>query len=244
MNTVRNRAVIFDGDDTLWETQPLYEAAKQDFVLLLRQHGIVHDAAVALLDEIDAEQVLSLGFSRERFPSSMVRAYEEVCSDLGLTPNLELRTKLLGIGRSVFEKVPRLYSDAVRSLKSLRDRYVLVLATKGDLEVQRKKIAALRLRRYFDQTYIVEEKTDREYLEIVNDLQIGPSCVWVVGNSVRSDINPALRAGLRAILIPRGNWEYERHDHEGRGVFVVNSLSEAVAVIYAQDRITLHTAES
>lgn len=235
----KDRGVIFDGDDTLWETQPLYETAKEEFISLLREHGIVHDDPVGLLEKIDAQQVSSLGFSKERFSSSMVRAYEQICFSLGLSPEPEVERRLLTIARSIFEKTPRLYPDATDGLTSLKSEYMLVLATKGDPTVQEQRIEGVGIRPWFDRIYILERKTEREYAQIVNELQIHPSRMWVVGNSVKSDINPATRAGLRAIFIPRGGWEYESEDREEGHVLVVNSLSQAAAVIHERDRTTL-----
>jgi putative hydrolase of the HAD superfamily len=176
-----------------------------------------------------------MGFSRERFPSSMVRTYEHLCRAEGRTPRPELQERLFSIGYSVFQKTPHLYPDALEVLYSLRQTYTLVLATKGDREVQSDRIKALRLGPYFDRIYILERKTEEEYLLIVQELGIAPSQIYVIGNSVRSDINPAIRAGLRAILIPRGEWEYEKSTIQDGSIFVVNSLADAVGLIERQE---------
>jgi len=232
----KDKAIIFDGDDTLWETQPLYDAAKEKFLFVLQQHGFTQSDIVALLDKIDTVQVSSMGFSRERFPSSMVRTYEHLCRTEGRTPRPELQERLFSIGHSVFQKTPNLYPDALETLYSLRQTHTLVLATKGDREVQSDRIKTLRLGPYFDRIYILERKTEEEYLMIAQELGIALSQICVIGNSVRSDINPAIRAGLRAVLIPRGEWEYEKSTIEGGSLFVVNSLADAVALIKRQER--------
>ena len=236
--THKANAVIFDGDDTLWETQPLYDAAKRDFASLLHQEGIEYRGdVVALLDEIDAEQVSSEGFSKGRFARSMLHTYERLCRIQGVEPKEDVKAKLRSIGLSVFENVPMLYPDVIEALIVLRPTHTLVLATKGDPDVQLCRISSLGVGSYFDKVCILDRKTEAEYLTIVRDIGVSDSRVWVVGNSIKSDINPAIRAGLRAIWIPRGHWAYEIEEREPQPIFTVDSIADAVSIIREDGRV-------
>jgi putative hydrolase of the HAD superfamily len=128
-----------------------------------------------------------------------------------------------------------LYGDAIDILQSLSRCYLLVLATKGDAVAQDIKINRLGLHSFFKRIYILPQKTELEYSQIIGDQRTPRDNVWVVGNSVRSDINPALRLGLRAILIPRGSWLYEEDVLLDGDVVRVASLTEAASIIFTRD---------
>ena len=117
-------------------------------------------------------------------------------------------------------------------LGQLRTHYRLILATKGDTEVQSMKIKESNLGSYFDRTYIFDQKTERELNLIIEENELSRAESWVVGNSLRSDINPALRIGLRAIWIPHYTWDYEEAKYEdSRDLFIVDSLEDCLQIL-------------
>jgi putative hydrolase of the HAD superfamily len=103
------------------------------------------------------------------------------------------------------------------------------------MEVQERKVTALGLRTYLDRISICSTKTSHEYRVLMSEVGVGAADAWAVGNSVRSDINPAIQAGMRAILIPRGTWRYEEQQTEPGDVIVVSSLLTAAHSILVGD---------
>jgi putative hydrolase of the HAD superfamily len=227
-----NQLIVFDGDDTLWSTMPLYDIAKERFANCVA--SLIPSAAEAVrrLDEIDHANVAILGFSTERFPRSMVEAYRVICHEAGRPPEPEAEAELLEAGRAVFTSPVVTFPDAEDTLTRLVSQFDLVLATKGDLQIQAERVVQSRLRHFFSEIHILAKKTEEEFLAILAAHTFPPSSAWSIGNSVRSDINPALRAGLSAVLIPRTTWQFEDEPlMESPRLFVKQTLSEAADLV-------------
>lgn len=231
-STTRGGLVILDGDDTLWRTQELYDRAKAEFAALVRARREIAEDPVAVLDRIDAAAARTHGFTIDRFVESMLEGYRLlVAGALPSTPipqadELQIRRMAEPLTVS-----PSLYPDTVEALNKLQAHFALILATKGEAAVQRQKIDALGLRRYFEGVFILERKTEREYWNILTEYRAKPEQCWAVGNSVRSDINPALRIGMRAVWIRRPTWLYEEAALETGDVTTVETLTDAVTAI-------------
>jgi putative hydrolase of the HAD superfamily len=164
----------------------------------------------------------------------MQLAYDDLCKDVGRIAEEGLSARILAEIGAIFVR-PELYPDAVVTLEQLRPQYMLGLLTKGNERVQNETIDDLALRPYFDAIQVVPTKGAREFTQMLDALGAHVDAAWAVGNSVRSDVIPALQAGLRAVLIPRGTWRYEEAPLVFDGVPVVDSLQEAAAVIQAAD---------
>jgi putative hydrolase of the HAD superfamily len=227
-------AVIFDGDDTLWSTEELYDDARS------RARAIVAGAGMdgALWEElerrIDVDNVRCLGYSMQRFPTSCVEAYGELCRRNDLVPDPIVSANVREAARSVFERSPALLPGAHETLSQLQTLGVrLALLTKGDPVVQCRRVEQSGLSHFFDVIEIVSEKSAEAILKTVASLGVERSDAWVVGNSIRSDILPALEAGLRAIWIDSHVWEHERtHDHLVEDdVIRASQVSEIPAII-------------
>lgn len=226
--------VVFDGDDTLWSTEPLYDVARQDARALVTAIGASGEEWEELQRRIDVENVATLGYSQERFPTSCVQAYEQLCVLHGLVPDPAVAGRIRQAARTVFDRDPELVPGAREVLDTLRNQRVrLALLTKGDLSVQRQRVERSGLQPCFDLVRIVSTKSPDDIRAVVADLDVALEDAWMVGNSIRSDIFPALEAGLRAIWIKAHVWEYERaHDHlvDDR-VVEVAQISEVTTVI-------------
>jgi putative hydrolase of the HAD superfamily len=224
--------IIFDGDDTLWSTMPLYDIAKARFAELVSDLISATDEAIRRLDEVDHANVAHLGFNTERFPGSMVQTYRLLCRERGTLPKADIEKQLLEAGRAVFTSAVVAYPDADACLARLTSRFRIILATKGDPTIQALRIEQSGFGHYFAEILILPEKTDRQFHDIVSAFGIAESGGWSVGNSVRSDINPALRAGLSAVLIPRSTWQYEDESLlPSPRTFVRDSLADAADLI-------------
>jgi putative hydrolase of the HAD superfamily len=207
----RASAIIFDGDDTLWSTEQLYDNARLRAQRVIAECGL--DPAKWEVRErwIDVQNVANFGYSPGRFPTSCVQAYEEICDADGRGIDPFVVERIRKAAQSAFEGDPPLVSGARETLLLLRSKGVrLALLTKGDSNLQSRKIERSGLADLFDVIKIVPEKSPAIILEVVNALGAEPRSTWMVGNSIRSDVQPAIDAGLRAVWINAHVWEYEK----------------------------------
>jgi putative hydrolase of the HAD superfamily len=226
--------VLFDGDDTLWRTEPLYDEARQEARCVVAATGANGAQWEELQRRIDVENVPIFGFSPERFPTSCVQAYQVLCELHGTTADPVVVSRVRQAAQAVFEREPDLFPGTRETLSQLRDQGArLALLTKGDFLVQQRRVAQSGLESDFDIVRIVTEKLPDTIRSVVGELGVSPEHAWMVGNSVRSDVLPALEAGIRAIWIEAHVWEYERaHDHlVHERVTVVGLISDVPAAI-------------
>ena len=206
------KAVVFDGDDTLWRTMPLYTSAKTEFARLLsRRIGVRREKAIVTLEKLDRANVQRFGLSRHRFPKSMSEAYVALAAGVGRGVDPILRERVRCIGERVFIRRSANIAGVERVLRMLKCAGVtLVLCSKGDERIQRSRIRDSGLSRFFKKIYIVREKGEKEFRRVLREHRVRPEEACSVGNSVRSDINPALRLGMRAIWVRTETWALER----------------------------------
>jgi putative hydrolase of the HAD superfamily len=229
-------AVVFVGDDTLWSTEPLYDLARQLARAEVARSGIDDIEWERLERQLDVENVSQFGFNTDRFPTSCVQAYEALCRTGNRRPDAEVAERVRSAARRVFTEDPPLVPGARDTLEALRARGArLALLTKGDRELQASRVERSGIANFFDVIRIVPEKVSDTFREIVAALGAVPEHSWSVGNSIRSDILPAVESGLRAVWIDAHVWEHERfhgnfvHDR----VFTVSSISDVADVIEA-----------
>jgi putative hydrolase of the HAD superfamily len=203
------RLLIFDGDDTLWETQSLYDSAKSEFLSELAAEGLSSKDAKQLLEEVDVANVKQLGFSKSRFPLSLVTTYRRLCNLHGKVPNDRTEARIQSIGYSIFETKPNLIPTTEQTLQQLQNRYELSLCTKGDPLVQKQRIDQSGLERFFPRIYIVPTKEESQFEVILRDVGCDSDKACSIGNSIKSDINPALNLGMYAIFVPGPTWAFE-----------------------------------
>lgn len=228
--------VIFDGDDTLWSSERLYDEARSRARLIVEECGL--DGAQWEERErlLDVQNVAKFRYSTERFPTSCVQAYEKLCLTNKRTVDRAIVEQIRTTARSVFEREPPLVAGARETLTLLRLRGArLALLTKGDYELQRRRIERSGLREFFHVVRIVPEKSPEIIREVVAALGVDAASTWMVGNSMRSDVFPAMSAGLRAVRIPAHVWEHERtHDHiTPDGVITTSHLVDVPALVSA-----------
>ena len=206
------RAVIFDGDDTLWLTQWLYDQAEQETRLIVESTGLDGDRWQEICKERDLANVARFGFNSGRFPTSVVAAYAQLCEESGVPVRLDAVRDLMQAASSMFRRKAPVVGGAVNVLTELRPEYQLVLLTKGDPAVQRKRIRDSGLERFFDAIVIVPDKNTDVFRTICAEINADPAKSWSVGNSLPSDIAPALSAGMRGVLVDANSWDYEKRD--------------------------------
>lgn len=209
-NEFRFDAVVFDGDDTLWRTQHLYDTAKDKFEDLCKQLGVWDSKVRGRLDALDSDRVKLLGFTPARFPGSMVQTLKMYLS----THNLPLSRVAIGraryIGRHVFRRKVSLQPGVRAVLRYLARRYRLILFTKGDKAIQLRRLRESDLAKYFHAIHVVTDKTPQTLRKLCRLEKLAPSRTLFVGDSLRSDVRPAIEMGATAAWIPSRSWRFER----------------------------------
>ncbi len=229
------RIIVFDGDDTLWETQGLYSAAKSSFRDLMEKQGFPD--ALDSFDELDALRASSVFFIKTRFFETMLITYAKLCGLHQKPWSTSVESEIRALGFSVFAVPPKLYEDTLLTLRTLSTYSNLVLLTSGDEETQESKIKALGgvFEAFFSRIYITQRKTSDNFRQVLDDFSVPARRAWVVGNSVKSDMNPAIVLGMRCILVPRGSWRFEDEAPASPGITVVRSLTEATETILHEE---------
>jgi putative hydrolase of the HAD superfamily len=232
------RAVIFDGDDTLWLTEDLYDRARSDARRLVEAAGLDGARWEALEREIDVGNVAGMGHSPERFPMSCTQALDRLAAEVGREVGESLRVEVRVAAEAVFLADAPLRPHAEKVVRELANRGLrLALLTKGDRAVQERRIARSGLAGFFKVVEIVEHKSEADIGRVVLALGVEPAAAVSVGNSIRSDILPSLAAGVDAVWIPAHVWEYERaHDHLApEGVAAIADLDELLDLLEAPE---------
>jgi putative hydrolase of the HAD superfamily len=205
--------IIFDGDDTLWNDQIYYDQSIERFLDLMEHQGFAQQAVRTAFDQIDRKNVdiKGLGFSRRRFPQSMVETYWSFCrrNSVAILPSITEQAQK--IGEDVFTYHRELAEGALDVLSELKNsgKYRLFLFTAGDKEIQQWKLRDVNIGGNFEAVEIPSRKTIESLRKLLIKHCIDPKRTWMVGNSWASDIDPALKLGLRAIWVQSKSWSYD-----------------------------------
>jgi len=202
------QTLLIDADDTLWENNIYFEQAFDEFVRFLNHPHLTAEQVRAALDEIEKVNNKLYGYGSENFARNLCQCFERLAAREIRPEDLEwvrnLGEKLKNHPMEIIEGVPE-------TLGCLSRRHDLILFTKGQPEEQRLKIERSGLGGYFRHTAIVKEKDAAAYRRLASELGITPQETWMVGNSPKSDINPALEVGMNAVFIPHDHtWTLER----------------------------------
>ena len=203
------RNLIFDGDDTLWENNVLFERAVEQFIDHLAHPTLSREQVRAALDEIETVNVVEHGYGVNVFERSLGECLTRLRGEPTEHDRLVLRTACAPIREQRVEII-----DGVReTLTALSQRHRLFLLTKGDMTEQTGKIEASGLAGFFADIAVVREKATPVYREFVTDRGLAAEQTWMIGNSPKSDIWPALEAGLGAVLVPHPmTWSLETRE--------------------------------
>lgn len=203
----RERWLLLDADDTLWENNVYFEQAIEQFVGYVDHPTLTSGEVRAALDEVEARNIKLRGYGTDNFARNLVETFELLRRKRASDAE---RRHLCGLTDRIRNCPIELIEDVSETLDQLARRYRLGLVTKGDEQEQRSKLDRSGLRRHFDFVRFAPEKDAACYRDVIRETGADPASTWMVGNSPKSDINPALEAGLGAVLIPNGNtWSLE-----------------------------------
>lgn len=217
------RAGIFDLDGSLIECGQYYIETNQKGAAYLAEHtGLAHEACLAIMAQTDlAACALPNAFKSDRYPRSFAAAAMAACHIAAptrpqLVPYATHMYAMEQIGRSVFDAPYVEYPGVKPMLEQLRaDGWTLILFTKGDSEVQTRKINLHGYPRYFDHCIVTLEKSTAHVQRLIRDFDIDPAQSFYAGDSMKDDILPAKAAGLKAIHVtPKTHWAYDNEATE------------------------------
>jgi putative hydrolase of the HAD superfamily len=221
-----NRVLIIDGDDTLWENNVYFEQAIEDFIDYLNHSSLSRAEVRASLDEIERLNSRVHGYGSLAFANNLRETYERLAERQVEPRHLEY---VMSLARRIVEVELMLLPDVVETLEYLSSRHRLLLFTKGEDEEQRLKVQRSGLQTRFDQVVVAKEKDVSTYRALLRDQDLDPGRSWMVGNSPKSDINPALGAGLGAVYIPHPHtWrlESERVPNDDHRLLILERFGE------------------
>jgi putative hydrolase of the HAD superfamily len=202
--------LIIDADDTLWENNIYFEGAFEEFVAFLDHSSLSRVEVRAVLDEIEETNSKIHGYGSLNFGRNLRQCYQNLCeravSEQDLKTVMGFAERILQCPMQVIEGVPE-------TLEYLALRHELTLFTKGHPEEQKLKLERSGLAPFFHHTAVVKEKDAPAYRKLVADRSMNSGRTWMIGNSPKSDINPAREVGLNAVFIPHAHtWVLEKQE--------------------------------
>ncbi len=203
--------LIMDADDTLWENNIYFEQATHDFITFLNHSRLSHEEVQAVLDGVER----LMGYGSANFTKSLVETYRRLAEKDLYEEDIE---QVRRFGEQIRTHPIQLLEGVRETLDYLLPRHDLFLLTKGDSEEQKLKVERSGIEHCFQRVLVVPEKDIPTYHRVVDELRIDPQRAWMIGNSPRSDINPALAAGLNAVFIPHPHtWHLEHEEVQNTG---------------------------
>jgi len=212
--------LIIDADDTLWENNIYFERAFEEFVAFLDHSSLTPREVRDVLDEIETANARIHGYGSLKFGRNLRQTYERLAERDLREEDLKI---VMGFAERILECPMEVIEGVPETLQYLAERHDLTLFTKGHPEEQKLKIDRSGLGVFFGHTAIAGEKDAGAYRELVGARGMDPERTWMIGNSPKSDINPALAAGLSAVFVPHANtWVLEKEDiRPGNGRLLV-----------------------
>jgi putative hydrolase of the HAD superfamily len=201
------KVIAFDADDTLWDNEAYFQEAENKFAALLENYLPQHTIARELL-QTEIQNIELYGYGIKAFILSMIEAAIRITDYSISAKDLEI---IIGYGKDLLNKPVTVLEGVEDVLTALKGKYRLVMATKGDLLDQERKLKKSGLQHYFHHIEIMSEKKEEDYKKLIRHLDIKPSEFVMIGNSVKSDILPVLAIGGHGVHIPyHTTWAHER----------------------------------
>jgi putative hydrolase of the HAD superfamily len=205
-----SQTLLIDADDTLWENNIYFERAIARFISFLNHHEFSPEQVREVLNDVERECIVTHGYGLHSFAHALIATFERL-SVAAVTP--ELHAQIHGFAHSIADHPVELLPEVPETLRYLSQRHRVILMTKGAVSEQWGKVERSGLKDSFAAVEIVAEKDPAAYTRVVEKYSLAHNATWMVGNSPKSDINPALAAGLHAVFVPHGNtWILEHEE--------------------------------
>ncbi|MBB5394933.1 HAD family hydrolase [Mucilaginibacter sp. AK015] len=204
------KVIAFDADDTLWVNEPYFRQTEEQFCTLLSSYASQHELERELL-KIEIVNLSLYGYGIKGFVLSMIEAAMKITQN---TLSIEVVGEIIELGRQMLNQPIELLDGVEEVLETLKSKYRLVVATKGDLLDQERKLKKSGLNPYFHHIEIMSEKDGANFLKLIKHLDIKPDELLMVGNSLKSDVMPVLNIGGHAVHVPYHiTWAHEQIEH-------------------------------
>jgi putative hydrolase of the HAD superfamily len=212
--------LIVDADDTLWENNIYFEQAFEEFVDFLGHSSLNAREIRAVLDEIEEANSKIHGYGSLNFGRNLRQCYQHLAEREVRQEDLKT---VMGFAERILECPMEVIEGVPETLEYLSLRHDLTLFTKGHPDEQKLKVDRSGLGVFFHHTAIVKEKDKAAYRRLVEERSMDPDHAWMIGNSPKSDVNPALDAGLNAVFVPHAHtWVLEKQEiRPGKGRLLV-----------------------
>lgn len=208
--SLASQTLLIDADDTLWENNVYFERAIAKFISFLNHHEFSPEQVREVLNDVERECIVTHGYGLHSFAHALVQTFGRLSAN---PVTAELQAKIRSFTHTIEDHPIELLPEVSETLQDLSKRHRLILVTKGAMAEQSGKIERSGLRGHFGAAEIVAEKNFAMYESLVEKYELVREKTWMVGNSPRSDINPALAVGLNAVFVPHGDtWVLEHEE--------------------------------
>lgn len=225
------KVIGFDADDTLWVNETYFRDAEQDFSKLLSKY----ETPNKIDQELFKKEIGNLplyGYGVKAFVLSMVESALEL-SNYGVSA--KTIESILDIGKDMLNKPVELLDGVEEVLEILSKKFKIILATKGDLLDQERKLEKSGLTDYFHHIEVLSDKKEHNYSKLLKHLDIEPSEFLMIGNSLKSDVLPLININANAIHVPfHTTWAHEQVSEEesnGKAYITINSLTDILKLL-------------
>ena len=224
------KVIAFDADDTLFVNEPYFQETEQKFCALMSDY-LSEQGLSQELFKTEVDNLNLYGYGIKGYTLSMIEAAMKISNN---TLSVEAIEKIIVFGKELLQRPIELLDGVEETLKSLHGNYKLVVATKGDLKDQRRKLHDSGLGAYFHHIEVMSDKQEKDYSDLLNRLEIKPKEFFMIGNSLKSDVLPVLGIGGYAVHVPyHTTWEHEKISHkvEHPNFRTVNKISDVLEIL-------------
>ena len=205
------KIIAFDADDTLWHNEPYFDEAQERFCVLFQDYASSQEILGLILNH-QIKNLPLYGFGIKAFTLSMIESALELTNHKISGQNIQ---KVIQIGKDLLQKPVELLPNVTEVLEQLKGSHKLIVATKGDLKDQHRKLHDSGIGAYFHHIEVMSDKAELDYEKMLCRLDCKAEDFLMIGNSLKSDVLPVLNIGGHAIHIPyHTTWEYEKIDFE------------------------------
>ena len=225
------KVIAFDADDTLWVNETYFRDAEHQFAKLLSKYETENKIDQELF-KTEIKNLKLYGYGVKGFVLSMVECALELSN---FKVNQKTIESILAIGKDMLEKPIELLDGVEEVLKTLEGKYKLIVATKGDLLDQERKLEKSNLLKYFHHIEVMSDKKEKDYIKLINHLDIEPSELLMIGNSLKSDVLPLISVGASAIHVPfHTTWVHEEVTEEESSksdYYTLSNIKEVLSLL-------------